>query len=95
MATLDSIVRGRSDYNLLRVDTQGYELEVLRGATDTLFRLGRVEVEIHDPDVYDGAATLEQVDRLLAAAGFTRVDWDTEGSDDLGDAVYAREQIAT
>jgi len=90
MATLDSVVRGREHYNLLRVDTQGYELEVLRGATDTLFRLGAVEVEIHDPDVYEGAASLEDVDRLLAAAGFQRTGWDTEASDDLGDASYAR-----
>lgn len=88
--TLDSIVRGSNRYDTLRIDAQGYELEVLRGATDTLFRLSRVEVEIHDPEVYEGAASLEKIDALLGAAGFKRTSWDTEGSDDLGDAVYER-----
>jgi FkbM family methyltransferase len=90
VVTLDSIIRGSNRFDTLRIDAQGYELEVLRGATDTLFRLGRVEVEIHDPDVYDGAASLEEIDALLGAAGFTRTSYETESSDDLGDAVYLR-----
>jgi len=90
VVTLDSIVRGSQRFDTLRIDAQGYELEVLRGATDTLFRLSRVEVEIHDPAVYEGAASLEEVEALLAAAGFRLASYDAEGSDDLGDAVFIR-----
>lgn len=90
VVTLDSIVRGRTDLATLRIDAQGYELEVLKGAADTLFRVSRVEVEVHDPAIYAGAAELEQISRLVGAAGFELVKFDELGSDDLADVVYER-----
>jgi len=84
VCTLDSIVRGRNGYDTLRIDVQGFEMEVLRGATDTLFRLSRVEVEVHDPNVYSGAASIDEIDSLLTVAGFDRTSWDGTN------AVYTR-----
>lgn len=90
VTTLDAALDGSEEYETLRIDTQGYELEVLRGAVETLASLKRIEVEIHDPAVYPGAAQLGEIDDFLDRHGFQRVSWDTESSDDLGDATYER-----
>jgi FkbM family methyltransferase len=87
---LDKLLINPAGVDTLRIDTQGYELEVLRGATGLLPFLQRVEVEVHDPDIYGGAGGLDDIDALLDAAGFERISFDTESSDDLGDAVYER-----
>lgn len=76
-------------FDELRVDTQGYELEVLKGARRTLRDLRRVECEIHNPDTYPGAATLEQLDAFLAADGFERVGVTDRPGDDPA-ACYER-----
>jgi FkbM family methyltransferase len=77
-------------YDVLRLDAQGYELEALKGATATLAAdIKRVEVELHDPNTYPGAATLEQLDEFLEANGFARVALNT-GGDDLADAYYEK-----
>jgi hypothetical protein len=73
----------------MRIDTQGFELEVLKGAVRTLEDLCRVECEIHDLNTYPGAATLEQLDTFLADAGFERVGVTERVGDDPA-AVYER-----
>ena len=64
------------------VDTQGYELEVLKGARRTLKGLRRVECELHDPGTYPDAATVEQLDEFLLDAGFERVGLTVRVGDD-------------
>jgi FkbM family methyltransferase len=90
MVTLDQVIRDSNGYDTLRIDTQGYELEVLKGAERTLEQIDRVELEIHRPNVYEGAGTLNQIKSFLAKRGFELVAFDEEGSDDLGDAVFER-----
>lgn len=90
VTTLDKAMDGREGFDELRIDTQGYELEVLRGAAKTLAKIKRVECEIHDPNTYSGAGSLEAVDEYLASFGFARTSFDTEGSDNMGDATYER-----
>ena len=80
-------LEGRFDE--MRIDTQGYELEVLKGARRTLNDLTRVECEIHNPDSYPGAATVEQLDEYMNAAGFTRVSLTPRVGDDPA-ACYER-----
>lgn len=88
--TLDAIVGNRNGYGTLRIDTQGYEAHVLAGALLTLDQVERVEIEVHDDAVYEGAADLASLDAILKVSGFERISWDPDGSDDLGDAVYER-----
>ncbi len=90
VVTLDGYLGGRDDFDTLRIDTQGYELEVLRGAMRTLRTLERVELELHDPNTYAGAAGLPELDEFMVSQGFTRTGLDTERSDGLGDATYER-----
>lgn len=71
---LDTIfheVRGDSQHFFLKVDTQGYEREVLRGAADTLRTLDGVQIEVPLRPAYEGEATLEELVHTLDAQGFT------------------------
>lgn len=77
-------------FDVLAVDTQGYELEVLKGAQRTLPDIVRVECELHDANTYPGAASLETLDEFLADRGFGRTALDRQNSDDWGDAIYER-----
>jgi FkbM family methyltransferase len=88
VTTLDLAMKGRKGYDVLRIDTQGYELEVLRGARKTLKKLKRVELELHNPGTYEGAASLEEVDGFMAEQGWART---TDAVRGLGDVVYEKE----
>lgn len=91
VTTVDGeVARADVQFDGLRIDTQGWELEVLKGAHGTLRSLTWVEVELHDPSVYPGAATLEDIDAFMFDHGFERTAFDREHSDDLGDAAYRR-----
>jgi len=88
VSTLDDEMRDRDGFDVLRIDTQGYELEVLKGAVETLPSLSRVELELHDPNTYVGAATLNELDAFMESRGWFRAAIDVDGSDGLGDCVY-------
>lgn len=64
---------GRVD--LLKVDTQGFDLEVLAGATE-MFKQGRVKlvlVELTFCDLYQGAPAVDEIMRFLRERGFKLV----------------------
>jgi len=55
---------------LLKVDVQGYELEVLKGATATLEKCSYVYLECSEIELYDGQALRKDVDSYLATHSF-------------------------
>jgi FkbM family methyltransferase len=75
--TLDSYCeRARVEtIDLLKIDTQGFELEVLRGAARMLAdgRIALVLAEVHFAAVYEGAPSFCDVQELLARDGFALV----------------------
>ena len=60
--TLDSICEGLDEIRLLKIDVEGTELDVLRGAIRTLEKTERVVVECNEGG--------DAVDRFLANRGF-------------------------
>ena len=57
MRTVDDVVRrdyGGRPPDLLKLDVQGYELEVLKGATESLRGIGVVLAEVNLLDLWDG-----------------------------------------
>jgi len=71
--TLDSIwdeVAAQAQNPFLKLDVQGYELEVLRGARESLPKLAGVQAELSLVPLYEGAPTFHQVIDLLESEGF-------------------------
>jgi FkbM family methyltransferase len=56
---------------LLKIDVQGYELSVLKGARQTLKHCAYVYVESSDIVLYEGQALFEEVRAFLEGEGFT------------------------
>ncbi len=55
---------------LLKIDVQGFELQVLRGATETLKKCKFIYVECSDEVLYPGQALREEVNSFLEERGF-------------------------
>jgi FkbM family methyltransferase len=55
---------------LLKLDTQGWDMEVLEGATGMLDRVAAVQTEVAFQAVYDGVPAIGEVVGALAARGF-------------------------
>lgn len=56
---------------LLKIDVQGYEAEVLRGARNLLERIDFVLLEISFRPLYEGQASFKEIYELLQNAGFS------------------------
>lgn len=78
-----------SDANTLVIDAQGYELEVLKGAVQTLRSVDHVFCEVNSREMYEGCPTLEDLDSFLSSEGFGLKEiWWTENN--WGDAYWSR-----
>jgi hypothetical protein len=69
------------------MDVQGFELEVLKGATETLKGIDYVYCEINRDEVYEGCAKIWELDAFLK--DFTRVETSWAGGS-WGDAIYIK-----
>ena len=81
---------------LLKLDLQGYELEALRGATETLTRVDHVLLEVAFVSSYLGEATFDELYAFLREAGFRfrqpiDVLTDDDGAIVQMDALFERE----
>ncbi|MBK1645073.1 hypothetical protein CKO25_10495 [Thiocapsa imhoffii] len=77
--TVDSFLesQGIKQLNLLKIDTQGFEMEVLRGAGSS-FKAGQinfVQLEMNFFSLYEGQATATELIAYLTEAGFVPVDF--------------------
>ncbi len=75
---LDDVVRERGvtidRHVLLKIDTQGYELEVLQGADETVAAVGVIQTEMSFQPLYTGQPLFDEVYAYLADRGFTVFD---------------------
>ena len=91
MTTLDMLIETEDvdvkNYNMLNVDVQGYELEVLHGAKDTLKHIDCVYTEVNRDEVYEGCPMVSEIDEFLLDYGFKKVIENWAGHT-WGDAFY-------
>ena len=97
VVTLDSLLPTFSDshiFNMLVTDTQGFDLEVLKGAQTTLKQIEYLYTEVSKGH-YHGEPTLEDFDRFLKPFGFGRAETSMYGSwkgeDQWGDMFYIKD----
>ena len=101
MRRLDSVLPPLTlecDRFYMKIDTQGFEKEVLAGAAETLLRTDAVEVELSLVELYEGQALLPEVWQMLVSSGL-RPAWLERGYRDSGeiwlfqvDGLFVREE---
>ena len=65
MTTLDRLLSDLAEVSLLKIDVQGYEKQVLAGATQTLAKTKFVLIELNFMSQYDGGSWLGEVHEIL------------------------------
>ena len=84
---LDSALAGitsASDRFYMKIDTQGFEREVLDGSPETLQRTDAVEIELSLVELYEGQALLPEIWQFLVTSGL-RPAWVERGFRDSED----------
>ena len=93
MTTLDSFMRlnfkEQDLFDEIIIDVQGYELEVFKGATETLKHIQRIKTEINTEFLYKDCVLFDELDRFLTSQGF-KVDRIEMQGPNWGDAYYIR-----
>lgn len=85
--TLDSF--NTYKYNFLNMDVQGYELEVLKGSSNTLTKIDYIYCEVNRAEVYENNAFIEEIDDFLLKYNLHRVETNWAG-EIWGDALYIK-----
>jgi FkbM family methyltransferase len=69
--TLDQLVAGKFDrIDLLKIDVQGAELSILKGAAETLKRTNQIWIEVSFRPIYTGSAVFNDIYSFLNDNGF-------------------------
>lgn len=90
ISRLDDEIPKNHTYNFLNMDTQGYELEVLKGGIKTLEKIDYVYTEVNQAEVYENNAMIDELDEFLLDYNIERVDTGWHGSQTWGDAFYIK-----
>lgn len=90
MVTLDELVASTHfpPAQLIKLDVQGYELEVLRGGPRTLAAVDVVLMEVSLLPLYKGAPILHEVVAFMADNGFSVYDFLSERRRPVDDALF-------
>ena len=81
------------NYNFMNMDVQGYELEVLRGGSNTLQYIDYLYCEVNRNEVYEGNAYIQELDDYLSSYSMKRVETSWWDDGDWGDALYIKEKV--
>jgi FkbM family methyltransferase len=74
ISTLDAEIPANEVLNILKMDVQGFELEVLKGGIQTLQRTAIVVLEVQNHEFYVGAPKYYELDAWLRDHGFELYD---------------------
>jgi len=87
---LDNVSFDRDLFNIINIDVQGYELEVFKGAVETLKTIDIIYAEVNAVEMYKGCALVTDLDNFLT--GFKRVADNISNNGRWGDALYVNIQ---
>lgn len=95
MTTLDAVLRktGFGPADFLKLDVQGYELEVLKGAPFALAAAEVVLMEINLIPVYEGAPLLHEAVSFMYESGFQAYDICSQIRRPLDDALFQTDML--
>jgi FkbM family methyltransferase len=84
---LNKIKEKLENFNFMNIDVQGFELEVLKGASEILNHIDGIICEVNRDEVYQDCPMVEEIDEFLKEYGFERVETSWDGLI-WGDAYY-------
>ncbi len=94
--TLDSLLNEMPEISLLKIDVQGYEKKVLKGAKNTLSKTKYLIIEINFVPLYEGESLFSELHEMLVDLGFCLRNivpsYCHDGRSLAGDAIYGRIQ---
>lgn len=90
MKKLDSLDINLSNFNTINIDVQGYELEVFKGAKQTLKHIDYIIAEINRDEVYQDCARIEQLIDFLSPYGFELVEQEWWNGGIWGDGLFIK-----
>ena len=70
---LDSVFSGLHINNkpvFLKIDAQGFESRILRGASESLAKITGIQVEMSLAQLYEGEMTFEEIKKMIESEGF-------------------------
>jgi FkbM family methyltransferase len=70
----DFLAKEQDEIGIMKIDVQGYEMDVLKGAETTLKRTAIVVLEANNHEGYKGSAKYYDIDRYLRERNFTLYD---------------------
>lgn len=86
---LDNVPFDRQKYNMVNIDVQGYELEVFKGAIETLKTIDIIYTEVNVDKVYKDCCLVGDLDEFLGERGFVRILTNIKPKT-WGDALYLK-----
>jgi len=89
MIRLDSFEEDLTNYNFIVIDVQGYELEVFKGAKNTLENIDYIISEINRDELYENCAKIEQLIEFLSNYGFEFIEHNWVGGT-WGDGLFIK-----
>jgi len=93
MTTLDTLIENEDidiqKYNMINIDVQGYELEVFKGAVNSLQHIDCIYSEVNRDEVYEKCPLVSEIDECLSTYGFKKVVENWAGGT-WGDAFYVK-----
>jgi FkbM family methyltransferase len=93
MFRLDDLAVETHHCNFMNIDVQGYELEVLKGAKESLSTMDFIITEVNNAEVYENCAKVADIDKFLYInCGMVRVETNWEGGT-WGDALYVKQEL--
>lgn len=96
-STLDDVLTSKGETgptSLLVLDLQGAELEVLKGAINTLRETTAVFVEVALVEMYEGQPLLSDIHKFMLDHNFVLVQHDLISESMMGDALYVSQNHA-
>ena len=91
IARLDNIEFERAKFNFINIDVQGYELEVFKGASETLESIDYIMTELNIEELYEDCARVDVIRNFLGEYGFKLVETDWAGFT-WGDGFFIKEK---
>lgn len=89
---LDNIMKENYLFNILAMDVQGYEGEVLKGATQTLQHIDLIYTEVNRGSTYKGNMLIEEMDEFLFDYQRVETYWPSPNWT-WGDACYIKKSL--